>query len=239
MRCSPYSALQADWAHIGATPAACRLIRRWAQSNPDLEGYPSPAAVVEAASAGDDQTRRRIESALLALAGGDAFAARTLLQALLPRLGRAGVPRRFGAMLDQSPDEVRAELVSRLWEAIRTRSASAPKDPGMVLVDLATGSLRTQRRIERRREARLCQLEEAAEPTVELEDIYSTAERLAILLGDAARAGALTKRQALLLMGIASGQTARDAGRALGLSGRTAPYYARKVATERLAHLGV
>lgn len=106
-------ALDRDWrvnfeqSHDGA----CN-VRRWARTEPALQGLADLGAVLEARR--DPERSTAVLAALARLAPADATAARTLLQALLPGLVDLAL-RQFSS----EPDAFE-ELVSLAWERIRT-----------------------------------------------------------------------------------------------------------------------
>lgn len=86
--------LEHAWARDGRSPDAVAALSRWAAARPDLAAYATPADLVVAAHSRADAVAVRLVEDLTALASSDRWAARTVLQALLPGLGALARLRR-------------------------------------------------------------------------------------------------------------------------------------------------
>jgi hypothetical protein len=219
-----YKVLEQEWARISATPAALRRLAIWGSTEPVLAGARTPAQLVSSIIA-----KRRWSGsdprlvALLRLAV-DPFAARAVLQAILPglRCEPLSLPR-YGiapAGPDEEFEDVAVELLAAAWETIRTRAGQTMDHPEKRIVRAATEVLRTRRRLEARH---LTKVEVTATPpegpTCNLDDARSTAERVLAALLDAVRAGTVTARQAELLYVVrVIGTPGHFAGRPHGMS---------------------
>lgn len=92
---NPFRALTREWATLGASAPARRALRRWAETEPALVGFASPAEVVtRCQQRGDARSANVLLGALLRLAGED-LARRAVLQAVLPSLAARAWRRRW------------------------------------------------------------------------------------------------------------------------------------------------
>ena len=106
-------ALDHEWrVDFEHTCEGARSVRRWAKTEPVLEGLADLGAVLDARRDRDRSTE--VLAALARLAPADTTAARTLLQALLPGIVDLAL-RQFS-----SDGDALEELVSLAWERIRT-----------------------------------------------------------------------------------------------------------------------
>jgi hypothetical protein len=105
--------LDAEWRRLSNSPEACRRLRTWAMRYPALAGYADLQDVLDARTI-SEAAARPILLALAKLAPQDEIAARTLLQAVLPRIVRLVATK---CTDDPTADE---ELVALTWERIRT-----------------------------------------------------------------------------------------------------------------------
>lgn len=81
------SNLAAEWTATSSATAAGATTRRWGAACPALAGYAHPGQVLDDIDAGTTQDKDTKLGALLHLAhAGDTLAARTVLQAMLPKL---------------------------------------------------------------------------------------------------------------------------------------------------------
>jgi len=234
---SPYAELELEWAHLGATAAAQRRLAAWVDQEPGLAGHVSPVALVAFAQTADADRRVDVEAGLLRLAGQDRFAARTLLQLLLPRLAAQGIERRASLRGSAPVDDIRAELLSHLWEAIVSPPGADHADPGRLLIDRAVSALRAQRRAARRREARWVELASVPVATAGLDDARSVAEQIVLAVTDAHRRGRLNTRHARLLLLAAAGARPRPVGTAAGTGLSRSVYYQLHLATAAMARV--
>ncbi len=112
------TALDREWTALDRSPASTAALRRWATTQPALAGLDSLGAVLAART--HPKAAPAILSCLAQLAGEDALAARTLLQALLP-----GLVRMATTSADDDPAAL-DELVSLAWERIRSYPTRRP-----------------------------------------------------------------------------------------------------------------
>ncbi len=232
---SPFTELEADWARLGATATARRALAAWVEAEPVLSGHASPAELVGFAQSVEAGEAGPIEASLLRLAGADSFAARTLLQILVGRIQEAGLERRPSLRVSECLDDVRAELLNHLWEAIVSGAGTEADSSGRVLIDRAVGALRGQRRAARRREARWVELSRVPLPTTELDDARTVAERVVLAVTEAHRRGRLHPSHARLLLAAAAGAPRRAVGTTAGPGLYRSVYYQLHLATEALA----
>jgi hypothetical protein len=200
---SVFTDLGAQWERISTTPAARRSHAAWARSQPSLDPYESPAALVEEIICQRGTGSARLLGALLRLSG-DPFAARTALQAVLPSLRAQPVlqPRYGYAWWEpcSKPDDIIADLVGAAWEAIRSHAGQSHDDPERLVVRAALRRLRTAREAQVRRLHATVSYDPARHDLgVHLDQARTTAERVTLLLIDAVRTGRLEVDQARLL----------------------------------------
>lgn len=219
-----YRVLEQEWARISATPAALGRLDAWAADETVLAGAQSPAELVSSIiasrrwSSGDPRL-----VALLRLAA-DPFAARAVLQAILPGLRTEPLSMaRYGfapAGPDDEYEDVAVDLLAAAWETIRTRAGQTLDHPEKRIVRAATEVLRTRRRLEARRLTRVEVTASPAEGAIcSLDDARSAAERVLGALLDAVRQGTVTPRQAELLYTVrVIGTPGYTAGEAHGMS---------------------
>jgi len=232
---SPFAQLHADWARLGATATAGRRLIAWVEAEPVLSGHGSPLELVGFAQRADADRRANIEAALLRLAGADSFAARTLLQILVARLAGQGLERRPSLRISECLDDIRAELLSHLWEAIVSGAGAEADSSGRVLIDRAAGALRAQRRAARRWESRWVELASIPMPTTELDDARTVAERVVLAVTEAHRRGRLHPSHARLLVAAATGAPGRAVGTTAGPGLSRSVYYQLHLATAAMA----
>lgn len=83
------SNLAAEWTVTANTNRAMATVRSWATKSPALQGYTHAVDVLIDIDSGNDAAKDAQLAALISLAqGGDRFASRTVLQAMLPKLRR-------------------------------------------------------------------------------------------------------------------------------------------------------
>src|ERR1700736_1992002 len=118
---SVYQSLERDWEQIAASPSAARRLAVWADVEPALAGYRTPADVLAAIAApGRAELAHELLRCLLRQAA-DPLAARTFLHAVLPALRAARV---WYPVQDHS-----TERVAATWEAIRVHAGESPQYP--------------------------------------------------------------------------------------------------------------
>ena len=130
--------LEDDWLRAGRSSDASAALGRWAEKHPILNGLGHPAAVV-------DRCHSRVEgapplvAAVLAEAGHDPWAARTVLQVVLP--GLLAVVRRASCYVGgqrpvwQSPDELHQDVVLLAIERIHALAGAGHSYPCRAVVD--------------------------------------------------------------------------------------------------------
>jgi hypothetical protein len=130
--------LEDDWSHAGRGCAATAALARWTERHPVLSGFTNPAAVVDRCHSRDGRASALV-GAVLAEAGDDPWAARTVLQAVLP--GIAAVARRASRYVGgqrpvwQSSDELHQDVVLIALERIHALAGTAPSYPCRAVVD--------------------------------------------------------------------------------------------------------
>lgn len=184
-----FAALADDWHRLVASRPARRALSAWADAEPALAGFATPAEVVEAIQhRGRPLTSDRLLGALVRAGRVDALAARCALQALVPGLRALGAAY---AGMDE-PEELDARLVAACWEEIRCPSVDGPWVARRVLRSVAR-RLAHERRVEMR--TRLA--EEAAEP--EQNQGWSRAEEALMFLAGAVQRGVVSAQDATLI----------------------------------------
>ena len=130
--------LDDDWSRAGRARDATAALARWTERHPVLTGFADPAAVVDRCHSRDGRGSALV-GAVLAEAGGDPWAARTVLQAVLP--GIAAVARRASCYVGgqrpvwQSGDELHQDVVLVALERIQALAGTAPAYPCRTVVD--------------------------------------------------------------------------------------------------------
>jgi len=82
------SNLAVEWTAASSTSKARATARSWASASPELQGYSHAGQVLDDIDAGATEDKDAKLGALIRLThAGDALAARTVLQAMLPKLG--------------------------------------------------------------------------------------------------------------------------------------------------------
>lgn len=219
-----YAALDAEWAALAGTAQAAQHVANWCAREPALAGLATPATLVAAIVADRRWGRADPRLAALVRLAGDDFAARAVLQCVLPGLRAEPMRcrRHHWSLADplDDLDDATVELVGAAWEAIRARAGTTLADPENTLVRTAAEKLRTRRRAEARTRARTIPLAGIPEPGhVGVEAARSTAERVMVTLLDAVRAETVTARQADLLYNVRVARiSGREAGRRYGMT---------------------
>lgn len=133
-----YRLLEDDWSHTGRGCDATAALARWTERHPALDGFANPAAVVDDCHSRDGRASALV-GAVLAEAGDDPWAARTVLQAVLP--GIAAVARRASCYVGgqrpvwQTGDELDQDVVHIALERIQSLAGTAPAYPCRAVVD--------------------------------------------------------------------------------------------------------
>ena len=197
-----YRMLEAEWnrqAHSSSARAACA---RWARTEPALEGITSPAELVSRCAArGQPETSAALLRAVLRHAGSDQWAARTVLQAVLP--GLAAVARRARPLVHpdgpwQGVDELDQFVVTAAYQRIASLAAEPPRRwPASAIVARTWKRVRRFAEQDAQRRARLTRLSAVTEPTSVVPP--TPAEELADTLAVAVDAGIVEQRDVLVL----------------------------------------
>jgi len=194
MRSRLFAALDQEWETLRSSRAADRALARWADE-PALREFTSLAALIEAVRRGgrDPERADQILVALARRAAQDDFAARTVLQAVLP--GIVNVAKRIGhGAID---DDLEAEVLTEAVKRIRTYPID--RRPRTVAANITWDVFGAITR--RRRRDRLEPAPELLEPVVDDDPSREVCD----LVGDALDAGLLRKHDAQLLLAIAVG----------------------------------
>jgi DNA-directed RNA polymerase specialized sigma24 family protein len=182
--------LEHEWQDLAGRPQAIAAVRRWAESEPILDGFPSPVALVAAAHRRSSaRAANDLLGALVRLSGEDRLARRCLLQALLPAL--ASLAARHPSAGDD-PDE---RLQTVLLLALERIDDLAGQDVAWPAVSIA-GNVRDRLRRRARHPAQV-PLEEALHVPAGPE--RTTADRLAGAVVDGLRRGSLRRDDAALV----------------------------------------
>ncbi len=130
--------LEDDWSLVGGSADASAAAARWTASHPVLRGFDSPAAVVDSCHRREGTTPTLV-AAVLAEAGRDPWAARTVLHIVLPGIG--AVARRASCYVGgqrpvwQSSDELHQDVVLIALDRIHALAGTAPAFPCRAIVD--------------------------------------------------------------------------------------------------------
>ncbi len=111
--------LDREWETLSRSHTAREHLATWTQTTPVLAGLADLAMLIDQAHDRDDLGRSdRLLAALAERAPTDDFAARTLLQALLPAL--RCITRRYQRTAEAFGDDAASAVVMFAWERIRT-----------------------------------------------------------------------------------------------------------------------
>lgn len=130
--------LEDDWSRVGRGSDATAALARWTEHHSVLDGFANPAAVVDHCHSRDGRASA-LMAAVIAEAGGDPWAARTVLQAVVP--GLAAVARRASRYVGgqrpvwQNGDELHQDVVLIAFERIQALAGTAPSYPCRAVVD--------------------------------------------------------------------------------------------------------
>lgn len=238
-----FKMLEREWDREATGPPARAALSRWARSTDLLDGLHSPAEVVlRCQDRGDRLRSAEVLSAVLGHSGdGDPWAARTVLQAVLP--GLAAVSRRARPLVGpsgvwQAVDELDQHVVATACERIATLAPAPPAWPATAIVDGTWQRVRTYAATECRRGGRRAELAEMGELVALRQS--SAAQELAQALADAVERGILGPLDGWLVYASrAEGASMEDLAAELGRNARWA--WRRRVQAERLladsAHL--
>lgn len=230
-------ALDDEWETLGTSRRYRESLARWAEAEPVLSGFGSPAEVVKRAERrGDPAGSNELIGALLRLAD-DPLAARTLLQALLPGLAARAARGAWAARASrrcapacEGLDELDQEVVASAWERIRSLAGTSPDWPACVLVEGAWRRVRQRAETARARSCRSAPLTGAARAEVDLD--RPAAEALTVHLVDQVRRGRLKPAEAgLVYTTRVLGHSPSDLAQCLGIDARA--LRARRTRVER------
>lgn len=195
---NPFRTITREWATLGQSSGARRALRRWAEAEPALAGFASPAEVVaRCQQRGDSRAANALLGALLRLAGEE-LAARTVLQAVLPSLAARAWRRRWdGAGVWDDVGELDAEMVTLAVERVAELAGTSPEWPSQAIVEVADARLRWAAQTARRRRLHTVPLDSFHDMAIAESD--STEDEFASVLLDAVAAGGLRRRDAALI----------------------------------------
>lgn len=236
-----FEALDRDWERLATSPATRAREPGWWAAEPEIAGLHAGEVVQRVGWSGywPSAEGANLLSALLRLATCP-FAARSLLQALLPRIKAENVyTPTFGHGVGEAwrrPADTAADLVAECFAAISRHAGEDCEDVPRLVLQEAARRLRTARQAERRYQKRtpvLASSHPALAP-VELYNARSGPEWLATAVLDALRCGLISQSQAALVYATrVKGVPASEVGRKQGLAPR-AVYYALGVAERAL-----
>ncbi len=205
------SRLDAEWRKMARSSKGRAAVQRWVDQESALAGACSGEEVValchrrDGDTAGEELTdeRQAALGALLRLAAQDEFAARTVIQAMLPGLVAMG--RRLSYMVASGSgrwadhDELEQEIVATAYERVRALAGTSQAWPARTLLDQTRGRLRVLYENERRWQARsVAMTREYAEGIADSAE-HSAAEELAHVVVGAVQDGTLARGPAGLL----------------------------------------
>ena len=226
--------LEREWRRISARPEMRVRCLAWAAAEPPLKGCHDARAITRRVAWEGRQTSgegNRVLAALLHQAA-DPLAARTLLQALLPRLQAERVlTPTYGHGIGegwQRPADTVADLVAECFAAVKRHAGEDRDDVARLVLREATRRLRTARQAQRRYQERTVLLvaDHAGIGAADLSAARSGAEWLASALMEAVRSSRLSKTEASLVYAArVKGLSASDVGRRAGMRPK-AVYYA-------------
>lgn len=190
----PVDILEADWQRELHGPVLAERLRCWRALEPALAPFVRPASLVRYLAPSTTGARKDLVlCALLRLAREDPWAARLVLQTLLP-----GLKRRVGRVLidAQEREELWSTVLDRAWR--RIRSYPVARLPHHVAANLAFSAVRDElEALQRQRER---ERGRTGEPSPDLPDNQGPGDTdIDALLEHAVRDGALTEAEALLI----------------------------------------
>ena len=239
-----FGALERDWERLASSPGIKDKVTAWGSAEPSLAGLDAREVVERVAWEGyvPSAEGASVLSALLRLSACT-YAARALLQALVPRMRAENVyTPTFGHRLGdrwRRPSDTAADFVAECFAAICRHAGEDRDDVCRLVVGEAVRRLRTARQVERRHQQRTVGLGVArasgqAGLGASLYSVRSEAELLAGAVLDAFRLGRLTPEQAAILYGTrVKGCPASEVGRRQGMAPR-AVYHALAIAERAL-----
>jgi hypothetical protein len=193
--------LQRAWERDGVGPAARAALARWAEGQPALAAYTSPAALVTAAHHRGGAEAQGLVDGLTEKAPSDAWAARTVLHALLP--GLAAMSRDHLDMVGPARepfadvDDLDHFVVSTAYERIAEVASEVPRYRLRTVLDSTWSRLRTHAKAHRRDHDRRVDIDDL--PGGQPGPARSAAEELALILVDAVERRVLRPADARLV----------------------------------------
>jgi excisionase family DNA binding protein len=147
-RCTDaWGALEHDWLRLATRPEARERMNGWKRMVPELNDFDSPADLLETiARPGSPERSCSLLGGLLVAARDDAFAAHTVLVALIPGLLIAA-GRRWRTARHDGPwanrTEVDIDAISAAWEAINIHAGQRHERPARLIIRRVERHLRT------------------------------------------------------------------------------------------------
>jgi len=185
--------LQTEWERVGTGTDAQGAVRRWAQTDEILARFSSPVDIVRVCQTrGDPPRSAAVLRAVLGHAGEDPWAARTVLQSVLPGLVR--LTRRARPTLGYGGDwqhdaDIDQHILALALERIQVLASDPPLWPAQAVIDSTWSRLRVFLRAERNHASRRADLAEVAdEPAV---DGLDASAELTDVVADAVGRGVL------------------------------------------------
>lgn len=193
--------LSTAWRTEGDSPPARAALQRWATERPDFAHFASPAHLVTAGECRSDALAHRLLDELTELAPGDRWAARTVLQTILPGLAR--LARQHDNLVGDGVEpfatlgELDQFLLCTAFERIPYVAAEAPAFRLRTLLDSTWTRLRSHAEAHRRECSNRVPLADHHEP--QAPPARTDAEELALALIDAVQRGVLRRLDAGLV----------------------------------------
>ena len=179
--------LQQAWERDGTSADARSALARWAQTEPVLAAHVSPAGLVTAVHRRGADDAKALVEALTERAATDAWAARTVLHALLP--GLAAISRDHIDMVGaprepfRNVEELYHFVVATAYERIVEVAAEVPRYRLRSVLDSTWSRLRTHAKAHRRDHDRRVEIDDL--PGGQPGPARTAAEELALILVDA------------------------------------------------------
>jgi len=226
--------LEIEWQAEAQGLAARAALRRWQLVEPSLADLTSPAAVVRRCQQRDFGHSQAILIAVLRQGADDPWAARTVLQAVLP--GLAAISRRAAVFVGggwpvwQTLDDLDQHVVVVAIERIAALATSPPPWPARAIVDGTWQRVRAYTRRVRRQAHRQSNLDTATELGVA--GGRTAEEDIAIMLADAVARGRLDTPDAdLIRRSRLGGERVEDIAQSTGVAARS--LWRRRATAER------
>jgi excisionase family DNA binding protein len=146
-RTDAWRALEHDWLRLATRPESHERMDGWKRMVPELNDFDSPADLLETiARPGSPERSCSLLGGLLVAARNDAFAAHTVLVALIPGLLIAA-GRRWRTARHDGPwanrTEVDIDAISAAWEAINIHAGERHELPARLIIRRVERYLRT------------------------------------------------------------------------------------------------